>query len=112
MRFKRFRRARTASGRLGYVIGERGRDVIVVIVVDLAIFAIIFASKSLALILQRLSAFDLIHTRIRIRDCKLGTIAHTEKRFIIIARVLYFVAIKIKGDIATFLIEKGFAVAV
>lgn len=110
MCFKRFRRARTASGRPGYVIGERGRDVIVVIVADLAIFAIIFASKSLVLILQRLRANDLILTRIKIRDCKLSTIAHTEKR-LIIDRVLYLAAIKLKGDIAIALLEKNLVVA-
>ena len=57
--------------------------------------------------LQRLSVSDLILTRIKIRDCKLGTIAHTEKRLITIARVLYLAAIKIKGDIATALVEKN-----
>ena len=45
-----------------------------------------------------------------IRNCKLGTIAHAEKRLIIIARVLYLAAIKIKGDIATAILEKNLVV--
>lgn len=45
-----------------------------------------------------------------IRNCKLGTITHTEKRLITIARVLYLAAIKIKGDIASFIPEKNLAV--
>lgn len=46
-----------------------------------------------------------------IRNCELGTIAYAEKRFII-ARVLYFEAIKIKGDIASAIPEKNLAVVV
>lgn len=46
-----------------------------------------------------------------IRNCKLGTIAHTEKRLSTIARVLYLAAIKIKGDIASFIPEKNLVVA-
>ena len=46
-----------------------------------------------------------------IRNCKLGTITHTEKRLVLgFARVLYFEAIKIKGDIASFIPEKNLAV--
>ena len=111
MCFKRFRCARIVSGRLGYVIGEQGRDVIFVIV-DLGILAIIIASKLLALIIQLLTGSDLFSILIRIiLDCKLGTITHIEKRPVLVfARVLYLAAIKIKGDIAIALIEIDFAV--
>ena len=60
--------------------------------------------------LQRLSVSNPILTLMKIRDCKLGTIAHTEKRLITIARVLYLAAIKIKGDIATAIPKKNLVV--
>ncbi|RHH73485.1 hypothetical protein DW195_00300 [Collinsella sp. AM17-1] len=92
-----------------HVIGKLIRNVIY-IVGHFCRLATIISYQILVLILQRLRTSDLIRTRIRIRDCKLGTIAHIEKR-LIIARVLYLAAIKIKGDIATTL-ENNLFVAV
>ena len=93
-----------------HVIGKLSRNVF--FIEHFCRLATIISYQIVVLILQRLRASDIILTRMRIRDCKLGTIAHIEKRLIIIARVLYLEAIKIKGDIATTLIENNLFVAV
>ena len=57
--------------------------------------------------IQLLTGSDRFISLIRIRNCKLSTIVHAEKRLVTFARVLYFEAIKIKGDIAAVFPEKN-----
>lgn len=59
------------------------------------------------MIIQLLTGSDRFISLIRIRNCKLSTTVHTEKRLVTSARVLYFEAIKIKGDIAAAIPEKN-----